>query len=501
MSSSETCSVCGKRGKRPCPAKDALICPACCGSNRGNQLQCPAECSYFPFAPAGYDLWQSVNQSWAEKTARYVGEKLGQNQFAMVMRQFLPAQRKPTDQEALAAYFPAIHHGLLVLRDPAGKTVADHWEAENWRGLNNDETFMMRFRRKSVVTVIESQKTLDHQTVECVDLFEPEAGPIRIMDRATASSLPRFTKLMVWLTQYPYYSRIGAAGVEIPDELWPIWRRIIDQNFAEQQKAHPEMTIKQFLAEHMPDSPGVLQAIAEELRRRILASMDAHRCLATFRLTTPVEQARAAVAALPEFAPAKLSEPQPQGAPELFEWALAGQTAEMAKANELALPPSPAGAGPKLGLLRLSAEALTLETFSLQKHQLGRQLLEKVGAGLWQFENESIVDLAQRAAQVKQAWQSAGGPRPEAAQSPTANMTPDQVCEQHRNEFAKLLDLPMRHLDGATPRAAAKDASLRPKLVDWLKAQLRHLDVLNRQNGWKLDLDSALDELQVPELK
>ena len=59
----------------------------------------------------------------------------------------------------------------------------------------------------------------------------------------------------------------------------------------------------------------------------------------------------------------------------------------------------------------------------------------------------------------------------------------------------------MPHLDGATPRAAAQNADLRPKLVLWLKAQLRELDTVNRQHGLDLNLDPALQELGILELK
>ena len=76
-----------------------------------------------------------------------------------------------------------------------------------------------------------------------------------------------------------------------------------------------------------------------------------------------------------------------------------------------------------------------------------------------------------------------------------------ELHEEHKKDFAKLLDMPMPHLNGSTPRTAAQNPELRPKLVDWLKAQLHHLELVNRQHGLDLNLDPALDELNVPELK
>jgi hypothetical protein len=41
------CPLCReRRGKRRCPAKHAFICPACCGSKRRVEIDCPDDCVY-----------------------------------------------------------------------------------------------------------------------------------------------------------------------------------------------------------------------------------------------------------------------------------------------------------------------------------------------------------------------------------------------------------------------------------------------------------------------
>ncbi len=41
------CLLCNQRkGKRPCPAKEALICPQCCGEKRVLEIDCPESCEY-----------------------------------------------------------------------------------------------------------------------------------------------------------------------------------------------------------------------------------------------------------------------------------------------------------------------------------------------------------------------------------------------------------------------------------------------------------------------
>ena len=80
---------------------------------------------------------------------RYLEEHFGEKTMAGMFERFLPRQAIRRKEDALGAYFPTIYHGLLVLRDPAGKTVADLWEAQGWGGLTNDERVMMRYRRQS----------------------------------------------------------------------------------------------------------------------------------------------------------------------------------------------------------------------------------------------------------------------------------------------------------------------------------------------------------------
>ena len=51
-----TCPLCGQRkGKRACPAKQALICSACCGAKRRIEIDCPQDCVYLGEHAAGWE--------------------------------------------------------------------------------------------------------------------------------------------------------------------------------------------------------------------------------------------------------------------------------------------------------------------------------------------------------------------------------------------------------------------------------------------------------------
>jgi len=41
------CVFCSKKAKRSCPALQQEICPFCCGSKRGNEIECTLDCSIY----------------------------------------------------------------------------------------------------------------------------------------------------------------------------------------------------------------------------------------------------------------------------------------------------------------------------------------------------------------------------------------------------------------------------------------------------------------------
>lgn len=65
---------------------------------------------------------------------------------------------------------------------------------------------------------------------------------------------------------------------------------------------------------------------------------------------------------------------------------------------------------------------------------------------------------------------------------------------------ATLADTALAALDGMSPRAAAADPALRPRLLAWMKGRICQLDALRRTRGLDLDLNPLLAELGLDEL-
>ena len=75
------------------------------------------------------------------------------------------------------------------------------------------------------------------------------------------------------------------------------------------------------------------------------------------------------------------------------------------------------------------------------------------------------------------------------------------MAKAHHDYYERFLDAPLKALNEMSPRAASRDAAIRPKLIEVIKNQLHGLDVQNREQSRNLSLDWILDELGLPELK
>ena len=47
------CVICGRKARSLCSPLGGMICSACCGSKRGDKINCAADCRHYPFSPAG----------------------------------------------------------------------------------------------------------------------------------------------------------------------------------------------------------------------------------------------------------------------------------------------------------------------------------------------------------------------------------------------------------------------------------------------------------------
>lgn len=373
-----------------------MISAADCGAQRGSKLSCPAHCPYFPFGTEAYDSWLKVDGEWIRKVAHYVRQKTGPRVMDELMHKFdLHAH---LDGDVESAFYGAVYYGLMRWRGPNGRTIADDWESEGWSGLNNDERVMMRYRRRSFVTIIEIQRILNDQALTCIDLLRPGEKPFTVFDRQTAANAVRFDRLLVWLTHYPHFSRIGAVGIPIPSLLR---ERAVEAVRAEaKEHLNANCNIHDYLAEHFVETAELLWEMQHQHMVSMFRRMDASHAVATYRLLAPVDEVRAVIDLKPEFQPDDNRDAAAGDRPVVdYVWLRKGESKEIEK-----LLPEPFrhddeenGSG-ALGNLKLFTDRLVVETFSRLKQEFAKETIERYLGNRISFEKESITDLAQQMA-------------------------------------------------------------------------------------------------------
>ncbi len=283
------------KNQRPCPAVQGFISSAECGAQRGSKLNCPADCPFYPFGTADgcYDSWLRLDENWGTKAFDYARRHFGEERFARLVRAHLADSERDKPEAHVMALSATLYRVLFIERDSGGRTLADSWEAEGWTGLHNDLRVMMKYRRHSYVTVVEVQKIRDHQSTWCVDALSPSSPPFVLIDRTSTPHLVRFTRLLAWVTHYPHFSRLGGAAQEVPIEIWPLWKEVIEHRLNRERAAQPGLTLRDLLAHDFPWAGQMVVELGTGYRQRLFAGTDFHQCVAIHKVTEDLERVKA----------------------------------------------------------------------------------------------------------------------------------------------------------------------------------------------------------------
>lgn len=499
-SKTTACGVCGRKGKRDCPALGDSICTACCGASRGSKLDCPPLCPHFPFGTEAYDSWLKVDGTWFPKAMEYVLSHVGLPRFEKGVQRLCAGTQSDDEELREAGGINAIHYYFGVKTDESGRTLADHWEQEGWRGLNNDERVMSRYRRHTLPTIIEIQRTLSDHAVECIDALDPERGKFLLFDRATAAKSVRFTRLLVWTTHYPHFCRVAGIGREVPSHVYEEFVELLQSLVAGKHGAGGVHAIKLHLAENFAEWCDLIGQLCTNLSEQMLRSLDAYHCRAWYALRVDRSQIAATLAEKPDFRLVEVRdrEPEDPAGTEYYDWWRLGEAKEIEKDMPATFrhDNEDDGVG-TLGSVRLYSDSMMMETFSKKKFTFAKKLMVRYFGKRVALSKEQVVDLR------KQIENQEHSERTETT-SPESEIPPDverQLVEQfHRSHYRKFLDNPVPALDGQTPRQAASDQQMRPRLIELMKSHIKGVEENSRRKGITIDIDWVIEELGLDEL-
>ena len=467
---------------------------------------CPAECPYFPFTPANYDQHGEIESRLISKTY----ERATKLMSPAERERMLDEIENQSGDEVLANHsrFAWLYH---CARDAEGRTFGERWLADRSTGLSNDERVLLAGMNESRPVVFEVERILDEQMVAGVDLLSGQR--LRIIDRGTAGTVGRYQALLVWCYPMAHYERVSGGGMFIPEvqEVAPevVVREVVRHLGG---PADPEGE-RRWLAQNFARTCEALGAVQSARWADTMAALDARYSKTDYRVLKGAKLG-ALLAKHPDVDPEAVSgEEAEQGFEKGYVWL---DRAPVEDVGQLALPLPP---GPKvalgetvLGRVLVGRARARVEAMSGARHQDLRARFERLAAGGLEFLGERADDLgAQTLGRVAAEFDAALVPprllkNPKRIQLATQRLAPaaggaeETLLVTFRRQYEAFLDEPIPWLEGRTPRAAATDPALRPKLVSLLKTHIRDLDRRRRQEGLDLDLNPLLAELGLHEM-
>ncbi len=485
--------------KRACPAVGRDISPAECGENRGSRYTCPADCPYSPFTLANYDTFQGIEAALIHKSIDWV--RADSADRAEFDRAEVTARRIATPN-ALAAFHLWRFAGR---RDAAGLTAVDRWARAGFPGLSNDERVVARARAQLQPVVLEVLRVLDDLRIEVVDLLDPERQRHIIVDRGFASGALRFAVLLTWIYPLPHYWRVAGTAELLP-EMGQFAGDEIVREIVQHLGGPTEVpALRLWLLEHFARLDEALLAVSLARREKMLRDMDATFGKAVYQLKAPLAEC---LARLDRFERGDREAPGEEDRAEGFT----DTRVWFAEASTTGVQPE--GARPVMGRVLIQPTHWRVEVMGAERYAKLRAAFEALMGGLVQFTGERLDDLAAQMRQRVEPYDASLVPprllagtqlmRVESSRVaiPMERGGPDEALSRVRQEQARtFLDDSIPLLEGKTPREAARDPALRPKLVRLMKQRIRDQDEDNLRTGRADSLDWMLTELGLEEIR
>ena len=370
-------------------------------------------------------------------------------------------------------------------------------------GLKNDERVLLGAKMQVRVALLEIHRLLPGGLIETVDLLSPGSEPIVLLDRKLSESVCRFSTFLAWVIPLPHCWRLSGNPVTIPEVAQLSGPEIVREIVQHLGGRTAEGEIRWWLAEYFPSFYKSLASVARLRHQQMLAGVDAKAGKAVYELQAPFAKCRARLEERGEVAPDELTdEEQSEGFVQAYVWF------NLRPTDKILMP----GGNLVLGRVVLGQSMWRLETLGAEKLGRLRKEFEDHLGKLVRFSGERIDDLAaQMASKIPPADLSIVPPRlledpiqlsvnasrfstspgvsREAAEGATWRATQEAYLDDH-----------IPALGGKTPREAARDLLLRPKLIETLKQRVRRMDEMNLSSGGTLDLNWMLQELDLHEI-
>ena len=487
--------------RRMCPAVGHEISSAECGEGRGSRFACPAACGFSPLASANYSQLLELEAELDKLSLARLDEDSADRPALAREIQRATRSNSPHDLHATIVW------RFLFQTDASGRTCAQRWEQAGFPGLRNDTRVLMRAKMKLRVVLLEVRRVLDGEQVEVVDLLEARPAPFIVRDRGFASSAARFATGLTWAYPLPHYHRMFGSAILLPEVSSFEPQEIVLEIARHLGGPMEELPLRRWLAEQFGQMSEALLALSLERRRLMFANIDAKFGKAVYELKAPFSICSEALDQEPDAEPDDLNEGERrEGFADARVWFANEDDGKLASA------PAPGGLAVLgrvlLGQTHWRLEAMGAERLAVLRRRFERQMGDRI-----RFTGERLDDFGKTLAEKDpKADLSLVPPRllenPNKILLSTSRVpkpiTPKSPGEMELDAFAAMehefLDNAVPALDDRTPREAARDPKLRPKLIRLMKSRVRQCDERNVETGLNHDANWMLRELGLDEI-
>jgi hypothetical protein len=456
---------------------------------------------FSPFAPANYTQLLELEAAVDRESLARLNQEAPDR--AALAREIQQASREKT---------PHALNALIIWRflhqtDATGRTCAQRWEQAGFPGLKNDGRVLMRGKLNLRVALIEVHRVMDSEQVEVVDLLAARPEPFVVHDRSFASLAARFACGLTWTYATPHYDRLVGSAILIPEI--PSWEpdQVVVEIVRHLGGPTEEGPMRRWLSEHFMRFNAALRAVGLERRRMMFANLDAKFGKVVYELKRPFAECLQVLDRSADVDEDDLNEDEErEGFADARAWFARDEDAAL-------VTPAVGEAEPMLGRVLLGQAHWRLESMGAEKMAVLRRRFEQQMGDRVRFTGERLDNLALAMAEKDPKADLALVP-PRLLENPNlirmstsrvpVPVAPRSKAEMEAEVFAAMdrefLDNPVPALDGHTPRDAARDPALRPKLIRLMKDRIRSCDERNLETGSNHDANWMLRELGLNEI-
>jgi len=492
MAKYNPCPLCGKKAKRYCPVLMKNICSYCCATKRNDSIECLPECEHNIFGVTNYPRWLDIEKKWDYKFAvEFL--KTNQNNLENTIN-LCESDHLSEDQITIIA----IHLASCYIRDENGKSFADYFVDKFAKELGNDGKLYMQCLRNVHPTILEVQKVINHNSIKCIDLLDPQRKFIIIFDSHFAKTSNRFGKYLAWTLELPHYSRLVSVVWEIESDIYNHFMNSIEEIVDENNR-----NIVDIIAMNYGKIIDLLFKSHDVKRKNFINSfrkMDVKECTIRYNFSCPLEQIEDIIDEKPDFEFNDI-DPEP-GDPENtqhYTWLRKGESKNFDEKSGLRMP---FGVG-VLANVKLMPGILEIKTMSGAKKDFAKQMAEKFFGNLITFDKELVVDVAKQFTDDNKQLSSQSNIT-ETKTNISPNLSPEveeEVMNQlYKKRYKRFLDEKVPAIDNMTPKEAMNDPDMRPQLIELMKGHVHNIDSLAKEKDINLNIDWVLEELSLDEL-